>query len=117
MRYSAAGPKSRPSTLPPAASSTRSSSADRTHMSATATAIWRRPSVIPGFGMTLGFTLTYLSLIVLIPLAALILRTTELTWDQFWAIATDPRVVAALRVSFGASLLAATINALFGLIV
>ncbi len=52
-------------------------------MSATAIAAWRRPSVIPGFGITLGFTLTYLSLIVLIPLAALILRTTALTWDQF----------------------------------
>ena len=86
-------------------------------MSATTTTTWRRPSVIPGFGMTLGFTLSYLSLIVLIPLAALILRTTALTWDQFWAIATDARVVAALRVSFGASLLAATINAVFGLIV
>ena len=86
-------------------------------MSATAIAAWRRPSVIPGFGITLGFTLTYLSLIVLIPLAALILRTTALTWDQFWAIATSDRVVAALRVSFGASLLAATINAVFGLIV
>jgi sulfate/thiosulfate transport system permease protein len=86
-------------------------------MSAIATTTWRRPSVIPGFGITLGFTLSYLSLIVLIPLAALILRTTALTWDQFWAIATDARVVAALRVSFGASLLAATINAVFGLIV
>jgi sulfate transport system permease protein len=78
---------------------------------------WRRPSVIPGFGLTLGFALTYLSLIVLIPIAALVLRTTELTWDQFWAIATNPRVVAALRVSFGASLVAAIINAVFGLIV
>jgi sulfate transport system permease protein len=78
---------------------------------------WRRPSVIPGFGITLGFALTYLSLIVLIPIAALVLRTSELTWDQFWAIATDPRVVAALRLSFGASLVAAGINAVFGLIV
>ncbi len=78
---------------------------------------WRRPSIIPGFGLTLGFALTYLSLIVLIPIAALILRTTELTWEQFWAIATNERVVAALRVSFGAALLAAVINAVFGLIV
>jgi sulfate/thiosulfate transport system permease protein len=78
---------------------------------------WRRPSVIPGFGLTLGFTMTYLCLIVLIPLAALVLRTTELSWTQFWTIATNDRVLAALRVSFGASLLAATINAFFGLIV
>jgi len=82
-----------------------------------ATWTWRRPSVIPGFGLTLGFALTYLSLIVLIPIAALILRTTELSWEQFWAIATNERVVAALRLSFGASFVAATINAGFGLIV
>jgi sulfate/thiosulfate transport system permease protein len=79
--------------------------------------IWRRPSIIPGFGLTLGFALTYLSLIVLIPIAALILRTTALSWDQFWAIATNERVVAALRLSFGASLIAAMLNAFFGLIV
>jgi sulfate transport system permease protein len=86
-------------------------------MSAISITPWRQPSVIPGFGLTLGFALTYLSLIVLIPIAALLLRTTALSWDQFWAIATNPRVVAALRVSFGASLLAAMINAVFGLIV
>jgi sulfate transport system permease protein len=86
-------------------------------MSAISTTSWRRPSVIPGFGLTLGFALTYLSLIVLIPIAALVLRTTALSWDQFWAIASNARVVAALRVSFGASLLAAMINAVFGLIV
>jgi sulfate/thiosulfate transport system permease protein len=78
---------------------------------------WRRPSVIPGFGLTLGFALTYLSLIVLIPIAALVLRTTEMTWEQFWMIATNERVVAALRLSFGASLVAASLNAVFGLIV
>ena len=59
----------------------------------------------PGFGITLGLALTYLSLIVLIPLAALVLKTTSLSWEQFWAIATNPRVVAALQVSFGGSLL------------
>jgi sulfate transport system permease protein len=85
---------------------------------ATAAALpWKRPSVIPGFGLTLGFTLTYLSLIVLIPIAALILRTTTLTWTEFWAIATNERVLAALRLSFGASFVAATINAFFGLVV
>lgn len=88
--------------------------------SATSTRIlpgWRQPSVIPGFGLTFGFALTYLSLIVLIPIAALVLRTTELSWEQFVAIATSERVIAALRLSFGASLLAACFNAVFGLIV
>jgi sulfate transport system permease protein len=83
----------------------------------TAVAGWRRPSVIPGFGLTLGFALTYLSLIVLIPIAALVLRTTAMTWDQFWMIATSERVLAALRLSFGASLVGASLNAVFGLIV
>jgi len=82
-----------------------------------ASAAWRRPSVLPGFGLTLGFAVTYLSLIVLFPLAALILRTTALSWEQFWTIATNDRVVAALRLSFGASLVAASVNAVFGLIV
>jgi sulfate/thiosulfate transport system permease protein len=86
-------------------------------MSAISTTAWRKPSVIPGFGLTLGFAITYVSLIVLIPIAALVLRTTVLSWDQFWAIATNERVLAALRVSFSASLVAATINAVFGLIV
>ena len=83
----------------------------------TAVAGWRRPSVIPGFGLTLGFALTYLSLIVLIPIAALILRTTAMSWDQFWMIATSERVLAALRLSFGASFVGASLNAVFGVIV
>lgn len=78
---------------------------------------WKKPSILPGFGLALGFTITYLSLIILIPLAALILKTTSLSWPEFWAIATDERVVAALRLSFGGSLIAATINVFFGLIV
>lgn len=77
----------------------------------------RRPSVIPGFGLTLGFSLTYLSLIVLIPIGALILRAATLSWDQYWAIATNARVLASLKLSFGASFVAACINAVFGLIV
>jgi sulfate transport system permease protein len=77
----------------------------------------RRRSVIPGFGITLGFTLVYLSLIVLIPIAALVLRAGGLGFERFFEIATDPRVVAALRVSFGTSLVAAMVNAVFGLIV
>lgn len=78
---------------------------------------WRQPIVIPGFGMTFGFAMFYLSLIVLIPIAALVLRTTALSWQEYWAIASSERVVAALRLSFGASLIAAAINAVFGLLV
>ena len=77
----------------------------------------KRPSVLPGFGLTLGFSLTYLSLVVLIPLAGLVLRPVELGWSGFWSTVGAPRVLAALRLSFGASLIAAAINAVFGLIV
>jgi len=77
----------------------------------------KKPSVIPGFGLALGFTLTYLSLIVLIPLAGLVLKTATLGWPEFWRLATDPRTIAALKVSFGLSLFAASINAVFGMIV
>ncbi|HET6467149.1 MAG TPA: sulfate ABC transporter permease subunit CysT [Geminicoccaceae bacterium] len=77
----------------------------------------RQPSVLPGFGLALGVTVGYLGLIVLIPLAALLLETATLGWGQFWAIATDPRVLAALRLSFGASLLAAAINLVMGTLV
>lgn len=78
---------------------------------------WKKPSILPGFGLALGFTITYLSLIILIPLAALIIKTTSLSWAEFWAIATNERVFAALRLSFGGSLIAATINVVFGSIV
>src|SRR5262245_26056340 len=78
---------------------------------------FKKPSVIPGFGLALGFTLTYLSLVVLIPLAALVLKTASLGWADFWKLATDSRTLAALRISFGLSILAAAINAIFGLIV
>ena len=71
---------------------------------------WREPSALPGFAPTMGFTLLYLSLIVLIPLAALIARPWEHGWTGFWATVTDPRVLAALRLSFGVSFLAAAIN-------
>jgi sulfate transport system permease protein len=70
--------------------------------------------VIPGFGLTLGYTLVYLSLLVLIPLGALFLKTTELTWEQFWTIITAPRVFAALKLSFGTALIAALINGVIG---
>jgi sulfate transport system permease protein len=78
---------------------------------------WRRPSVIPGFGITLGLTMTWLGLIILIPLAGLFLRSATLGWERFWATVTAPRVLAALELSFGTSLLAAAINAVFGFIV
>jgi sulfate transport system permease protein len=73
--------------------------------------------VLPGFNITLGFTLIYLSLIVLIPLSALVLKTFTLTWDQFVLATTSPRVLASYRLTFGASLLAATVNVVFGLLV
>ena len=71
--------------------------------------------VLPGFGPTLGYTLAYLSLLVLIPLAAVFLKTAELTFTEFWNVVTAPRVVASYKLSFGMSLLAAAINAVFGL--
>jgi sulfate transport system permease protein len=77
----------------------------------------RGPSVIPGFGLTLGLTLTWLSLIVLIPLAALFLRAFDQPIEQLWAKISGPRALAAFRLSFGAALIAAAINAVFGLIV
>ncbi|ANQ84503.1 sulfate ABC transporter permease subunit CysT [Azoarcus olearius] len=75
----------------------------------------RQTRVLPGFGLSLGYTLVYLSLIVLIPLAAVFLKTASLGWAEFWAVVTSPRVVASYKLSFGASLLAAAINAVFGL--
>jgi sulfate transport system permease protein len=78
---------------------------------------FRRPSVIPGFGLTLGFTIAYLTLIILIPLSGVAWRTTELGWAEFWAIATDERTVNSLQMSFGASLIAAIVNVVFGAIV
>jgi sulfate transport system permease protein len=77
----------------------------------------KRPSVLPGFGLTLGFTLFYLSLIVLIPLSTLPIRTSTMTWAMFWDTITDPRVVASYRLSIGASLAAATVNAVMGALV
>ena len=71
--------------------------------------------VLPGFGLSLGYTLGYLSLIVLIPLAAVFFKAGSLGFDHFWAAATSPRVLASYRLSFGASLIAAGINAVFGL--
>ncbi|APW40685.1 sulfate ABC transporter permease subunit CysT [Rhodoferax koreense] len=73
--------------------------------------------VLPGFGLTLGYTLFYLSVIVLIPLSALFFKTFTLTWEQFWSAVTGPRVLASYRLTFGASLFAAVVNLVFGLLV
>ena len=78
---------------------------------------FRRPSVIPGFGLTFGFTIVYLTLIILIPLSGVAWRSAELGWADFWAIAADERTVTALRISFGAALIAALVNVVFGAIV
>ena len=86
-------------------------------MSAVLGSVRPRRSVLPGFGPAMGYTLFYLSLIVLLPLAALAFRSAALSWDGFWATVTEPRVLASYRLSFGASLLAAAINLVAGLIV
>jgi sulfate transport system permease protein len=85
---------------------------------APATAGWRfkTPSVIPGFGLTLGFSLAYLTLIILIPLSGLVWRTASLGWADFLAIALDRRTLQALKISFGTALIAAAINVVFGTI-
>jgi len=77
----------------------------------------KRRSILPGFGLTLGYTLAYLSLIVLIPLSATFLKTSTIGWHGFWETITDPRALASYRLTFGASFAAAVVNALFGLIV
>ncbi|BCA53008.1 sulfate ABC transporter permease [Nitrospira sp. KM1] len=79
--------------------------------------ILKQPSVLPGFGLTLGFATLYFSLIVLIPLSGLVIKTSTLTWDQFWHTVTEPRALASYRLTFGASLVGALINGVFGSIV
>ncbi|MGX5847522.1 sulfate ABC transporter permease subunit CysT [Mesorhizobium sp. PL10] len=78
---------------------------------------FRQPSVIPGFGLTLGFSLAYLTLIILIPLSGLIWRSAALGWADFWAIATDRRTLNALEISFGTAFIAAAVNVVFGTLV
>ena len=74
-------------------------------------------SILPGFGLTMGFTMLYLGLLVLIPLSTIIVKATGLGWTHFWEIITAPRLLASYKLSFGASLIAASINAVFGLLV
>lgn len=78
---------------------------------------WRKPSVIPGFGVTFGFTLAYLSVIVLLPLAGLFVTTAQMSLDQFWQAVSDGRVLHAYAISFGISFAAALVNAVLGLVV
>ncbi|MBX3578780.1 MAG: sulfate ABC transporter permease subunit CysT [Rhizobiaceae bacterium] len=78
---------------------------------------FRQPSILPGFGLTFGFTIFYLSLIVLIPILGLFVKTFELDWASFERIVTGPRFLAALRLSFGASLLAALFNVVIGTLI
>ena len=73
--------------------------------------------VIPGFGLSLGFTIFYLALIVLIPLSAVFLKTFTMSWEAFWSTVTSERVMASYRLSFGGALVAAAINVVFGVIV
>jgi sulfate transport system permease protein len=78
---------------------------------------YRRQSVMPGFGLSMGTTLLCLSLVVLLPLSALVAKTATLSWPDFWSTVSTPRVLASFRLTFGASLVAAAINSIFGLLV
>ena len=77
----------------------------------------KQHSVIPGFGLTMGFTLTYLGLLVMLPLSMLVITTARMSFGDFWAVVSTPQVVHAYKVSFGTALVAACINAVFGFIV
>ncbi len=77
----------------------------------------RQHGILPGFGLSLGYTLFYLGLIVLVPLATIIAKTAGMKWADFWSVVTSPRVLASYRISFGAALAAALVNAVFGFLV
>ncbi len=79
--------------------------------------LFKQNRALPGFGLTLGITLLYLSLIVLIPLSGVLIQTASLSWEQFWETISDSRVVASYQLSFGASFVAAGINVIFGLLI
>ncbi|WP_248925720.1 sulfate ABC transporter permease subunit CysT [Paenibacillus hamazuiensis] len=79
--------------------------------------VWKERSILPGFGLSMGYTVLYLSLIVLLPLSGIFIKTSSLSFEQFWKTVTDARVVASYRLSFGASFGAALINTFFGFIV
>ncbi len=79
--------------------------------------VLKRRTILPGFGLSLGFTIFYLCLIVLIPLSAVFLKSSTLTWHQFWHVVLSPRALASYRLSFGASLIGASVNLIFGVLV
>ena len=74
----------------------------------------RRPHILPGFGITMGFTLCYLGILLLLPIAGLLLYTATLSWEDFWKAISHRQVVASYKLSFGASFIAATLNVVFG---
>lgn len=76
----------------------------------------KHPSVLPGFGISMGFSLLYLGLLVLLPVSMVFISSSHMGWNSFWEVVSSPRVLASLRISFGASLLAAVVNAVFGLL-
>ncbi len=78
---------------------------------------YKRATALPGFGLSMGITVSYITLIVLLPLGAIFLRLAEVSWCEFWTIAVAPRALAAYRITFGASLAAALINAVFGVLI
>ncbi|VVE46101.1 sulfate transporter [Pandoraea aquatica] len=78
--------------------------------------MWRKPSALPGFGLTMGYTVAYLSLVVLVPLLMVFIKASSLDWASFVAAVSSPRVLASYRLTFGISLAAATLNAFFGFI-
>src|ERR1041384_3972475 len=124
IRSLAAGRRHSPNTSATAVSLTKSTPRSEAVLTAgntshPARAGWSfvKPSVIPGFGLTFGYTLLYLSLIVLIPIIGLFLKAGTTPWEQIVKIATAPRTIKALEVSFGSSLIAAVVNVVFGVIV
>ncbi|WEG17895.1 sulfate ABC transporter permease subunit CysT [Alkalihalophilus pseudofirmus] len=81
------------------------------------TLTFKQPSILPGFGLSMGITLFYLGLLILLPLSMVFINTSTMGWNEFWQVVTEPRVVASYKLSFGAAFAAAIINAIFGLIV
>jgi len=79
--------------------------------------VLKQRSILPGFGISMGVTLFYLALVVLIPLSAVFLKTASLSWHEFWSLATEPRALASYRLSFGASFAGAFLNLVFGVLV
>ena len=77
----------------------------------------KKKSILPGFGISLGYTVFYLSIIVIIPIAGLFIKTSSLSFAEFWSVITEPRVIASYKLIFGASFLAALTNAVFGLLI